>query len=401
MIPLLLAPPAQPEVLVEEKVDFEAKSLNWFVGRPNHFYDFSKYENFGNHGRSTLIRHLSDDTFDVKNVVDFKPDSAVETPYLNVNNKIEFSGSSAVVSQRQDVNDRNFEWSFHHSILENTKFDDLSTITFGDDIHVDVYSYTKPVARHIVFLKKQELQKNINASFDQVVHLRSIKGFSAQFEDGYNGYSWQENDVSRGTVPTKLTFSYSDIYIVPIQPDQANGNGVLAKIYIGNSDNSDPTHDFAIGSGKLKTSSLPTGDLSTSFEYKPNKEEKYKDTNAYYIGDINVSDSTFYDYSANKTVSGFGTGAKYADTIPYGFKGDFKRDLNISLNSVFKDIHLRFSKNIDKPFLSPSEGIVRLSVSTNNEPKQMPRRHFSPEDIKIIREKEQTLVGLERLLNED
>lgn len=151
----------------------------------------------------------------------------------------------------------------------------------------------------------------------------------------------------------------------------------------------------------LKSSSIGNDKLNVYFEkYTGQKQFMQMNEKPYLIGKMKISDPTYFDYSSNKTKIGFNTNSIIGEVIPYSFEGDYTRQIEFSANAAFKNMKFSFSTKLEQPVLNPSNGSVILKIEDDSSPKNLPMLTFTPEDIKIVREKELDLIGLKRLANE-
>lgn len=278
-------------------------------------------------------------------------------------------------------------------------------IAMGTDNYntrVNINSF--PMRRRINFLTFKDSQKNVEANFNNLIELKTIKTISFN----HTQKDWTTIDRSATAyVPTfekrnDALYTYSHLIIKPIEPDRFKGNETVAEIYgyvDGGFDITDA--DYDIKDATMKSSSIGNEKVALSFEkYSGDKKPLEPGSQAMLIGELKITDPTYYDYSTGSTKVGFQAHSIIGEVIPYSFKGDYSRELDLSFNAAFKNEKLLFSKHMDDAILDPSEGEVKMHVTMDSTPRKVNFKTFTPEDIEIIRTKKLDLIGLNRLADE-
>lgn len=264
-----------------------------------------------------------------------------------------------------------------------------------------------PLRRLVSYFNFNNIHKEVETTFSNIVELKTIKDLA--FTSQPNEYTSITALAAPTYVPAfskreanNVTKTYSHLFIKPVEPDRFNGNETVAEIYGYADGNNDLTEaDYSIKDATMKSSSLGNEKISLDFE-KYTGEKKYLESGLpqYLLGTLKVTDPTYYDYSSGTTKIGFAAHSVVGEYVPYGFKGDYTREIDLSLNSAFKNMKIMFSKHMDQALLDPSEGLVKLQVKVDNTPKKAVFKTFTPEDIEIIRSRKLDLIGLKRLAEE-
>lgn len=363
-------------------------------------------------GRVQIIRNASDDTFnlEIPAYANTSHRDYLETPYVNLNNKIEISGKSAILGQLKHNNTTsNDSWKVHHTLLNNSSFRDINILAIGDDMMNSNVSggVEFPSRRWVTYFDFNNIHKDVETSFSNIVELKTIKSLSFGAQQNEHTSITERGLPSYSPIFTKrsdsdITRTYTHLFVKPIEPDRFHGNEAVAEIYGYADDGKDMTEaDYSIKDATMKSSSLGNEKLSLDFE-KYTGEKKYLESGLpqYLLGTLKVTDPTYYDYSSGTTKIGFAAHSVVGEYVPYGFKGDYTREIDLTLNSAFKNMKIMFSKHMDQALLDPSEGLVKLQVRVDNTPKKTTFKTFTPEDIEIIRSRKLDLIGLKRLAEE-
>lgn len=248
-----------------------------------------------------------------------------------------------------------------------------------------------------------DIQKNVISNFNNIIELQSIKKIQINLQP--SDIVTVANEESRDYFPSFSQMSnakiqYSHLFIKPMQINRMSGTADVAEIY-GYSDDNTPLSvaDFLIKDSTLKTSSLGNEKLGVYFEkYTGASKDLDEKHEAHLLGKLKISDPTYYDYSSGTVRTGFAANSIIGETIPYTFKGDYTRELDLSFNAAFKNMKISFSEKLGTSVLNPFEGSVKLSLKTEEAPKQNTLRKITPEDIKMIRARK-TDLGLNGLIN--
>lgn len=359
-----------------------------------------------------IIRNLIDDTYNLKvyrtTGTNDHTESIDEFPSVGVNNKVSVLGrNSPVASQiNPEALTSDPAWNINHEFIENIHFRDTTILGVGADY---CSSTIQPIFQYVLSPMFETLQTNVDLRFDQVLHIATLKKITLQqgssnrvaIKVDQSLHSDSAVPVNNDSFTAKL--EYNHIYIKPEPLDRYHGNEVIAKVYIKNDGNMPTTFDHSLTKGVMKSSGLGTKTAGIYFENDEQVGTSFETTGAHYLGSIKSLDSLYYDYENDRVELGSSSDSIYGDIVPYNFSGDYTREINIPINAVFNDLNIRFHTNVPTAILDASEGQVGLSVSNDKSPippNQIPHQYFDMDDIKIIREHQPSLNGLERMLNE-
>lgn len=359
-----------------------------------------------------IIRNFIDDTFNIKVYRTIGEDAGGwdEFPSLGVNNDASLGGPSSPVSGQLTLSTlpANAYWDVNHSMIKDIKFRDSNIIGIGSDLHKS--GFVKPIYKYVISPQFEPVPPNVDLRFNQVLHLAAVKKITIYQDSGYalklssTTSSTSENSVvSRNNDQFKVKLEYNHLYIEPTPIDRYHGNEILAKVYIKNDGDLPTSYDYKFDVGEMRSTSLGAEHASTYFQLDENPSEIYRGTNAHYLGSIRSFDSLYYDYQNHCVKVGSTSDSIYGDIVPYNYKGEYTREIKMSFNGVFDKLNVRFKTIIDEAILNPSDGSVQLNVSNNKNQipnSQIPPKYFDMNDIRIIRQHQPSLRGLEGLLNE-
>lgn len=360
--------------------------------------------------RPMLIkRNPRDDTFNIEIPNQYWWDNSRnprfdEAPYININNKLEFKGNSSIFNQIvQNGTQVIGTWKANHLALDDTKFRNLAMTSLGNDVSYSGSS-NHPEFRRIMFYNFGEIVKNATTSFDNYVELKTISKLVLKHDFNKDVVYRSGNDwyTPKFEFINDTSIEYSHLFIKPTMPNRFTGSDEVAEIYGYRDDGEEFTEaEYAFQDMSLKSSSIGNDKLNVYFEkYTGQKQLMQSNEKPYLIGKMKISDPTYFDYSSNKTKIGFNTNSIIGEVIPYSFEGDYTRQIEFSANAAFKNMKFSFSTKLEQPVLNPSNGSVILKITDDNTPKNLEMFTFTPEDIKIVREKQLDLIGLKRLANE-
>lgn len=400
-------------IVISEKINVITREQLGNVIVPQ-VQDFSAARN-PSRPRYALIRNPVDDTFNLEfsrqfNVITRNVmQQYMSLPYVNVNNQIEFYGYNSPIALQIVPNAQVQDWKVHRTLLKEMQLRKMSTIVMGEDLfRFEANRFTTPLGhgviyRSINFLAFEEIEKNAIATFDDVIELDSVReiGF-AQMTSPTISIDGPQNIVEDTTfvdVSTKPTFKYSRLFIKPIAPDYFRGDQDVAEIYGDCGDDANWISQISVKNATLKSTSLKTSKLNLAYE-KYNGTTRTIDVGELkpkLLGKLKITDPTYYDYVTGETKVGFAPNSIIGEIIPYSFKGNYTRELDLDFNGVFKDMKLAFTNKVDQPILGASNGIVRLSVETDQTRQSVLSNFFTSEDIKFIKNNRLDLNGLMRL----
>ena len=405
-----------PEIVVQEKIEFNPfVNIVKKLARNKHGgFNSDSFLNKQKNGEMKIIRHLSADTFDIsfENMNNGQVKTKAESyyPYVNfaVNKKQSMTYDTAYITSNV-VKEPEFT-IIHRDVFADSKFSDISKITLGysiGDIKTAEPTFDQTLSRITTRPFLFPTRKNVGATFDQVIHLKTIKTISikkdSKYETSSSGGDVKITDRKRIGFTTDIT--YNNIYIVPIKPTRFSENKHLFNIYMNNGDGSSIVGDNRLISKKMKSSSFGSVGIETevvedtSTEYIDGDNKKVKQ-----VARIDLIRRSHYDYDKKKTVLGNSWDSVDGEIIPYSLKGEYSRQLDISLNNSFKGMKLSFSENIATPYLDPNEGEVQLKIDNNAKPTAIIREALKHKMHKIdndmirqIKKNDFSLIGLERL----
>lgn len=386
--------PVVNEQLVQEKVELDTRGVYWNILLRN-----AAATAFSERAPFKIKRNLGDDTFnlEVHPSVRIGDQYSNEIPYINVNNEYEVSGYDSSLNRKGDqILSQSYSWVGHHSLFKDLKFHDASVIALGTDVQTGGNGTTQMFYRNIIYPHFGYVKNQINASYKDVIHFRTIKSISGNQSPQHdmNVFGQSPQRIHQNG-ELNLSYEYNDVYIRPIEPSLGTTDKRIAEVYVSNTDNSTYKYDYNITHGILRTSSLAHDQLETYFE-STSEEQTYN--NAKLVGYIAVADPTYYDYDKKETKVGYSSGSREGDTVPYNYKGDFTRSITLGINGVFDKVTISFSKRIEAPLLDPYEGKVRLYLSYSEQPlHDVPPRFLDEDSIKKIREHYYSLKGINRL----
>lgn len=349
-------------IIIEEKFKLNeillSKSYSIHVNR-------SDYIPQNKVARSYLHRNLVDDTYNLE-IATYNNKWNVENPYVpyflvNSNEKYLFSGmkDNKIYAFDRSEYKKDFRYRVHRTLFDNLPFRKTFSLVFG----VDFFNQS-PYLHYIFTPEFTTLPRYANLKTNQILLLRSLKSIEIALPDHIDKSFFNYNNRLQKTKP-KIKLHYNEIYLVPESINQWNGNKTLLKIYIRNQNGKSYDHDYDFSQGILKTSSI-NKNLTTNFNnrnYENNLETKdFGYGKCDFLGTIDINESTYYDYHTKKVIEGFSDKSIVGETIPYNFKGLFKRELMMNFNSVFKNFTIRLMENIEKPLLDIDEGQAQLSI---------------------------------------
>ncbi len=339
-------------VIIEEKVNFNEILISKGTGMKDLPEDVDAV--------TYLIRNLIDDSFNLELGTYNHPKNypGNDRPYVAINNKYFLNNeNSSLFSFLPNEYKKNFRYKAHRSYFDNLKLQDTFTLVFGVDFH-----FTSPYLHYILTPEFSLKPKFVNLGFDQVLLIKSLKKIILSLPKTLLSRDFSNNDIMKFKPVIKII--YNEMYIVPEKINQLKGNHHLLQIYIRNQDDSSHNYDYKLENGTLQTSSLNKM-LTTSFKKSELNNIKrdfgFGDTTL--LGSIVINESTFYDYEKKITVEGFGDNSIIGEVIPYNFSGQFKRDIQMYLNSAFGKMNIRLFGNIAHPLLEVDEGIYRLETT--------------------------------------
>lgn len=409
-------------ITIPEYVDFVNERA--LVGHV-YYYENSGYSaRLSSSPKTKILRNARDDTFSVfipnrleaTGTPSYNPNKVM--PYLNIDNKYEFRGRNVDVPGMWDESGK--QWKFYHSTIGNTKLRDLKVIAFGQDFSsTEDISHQETISPAFKWISNplfDPIRKTASATFDDLVEFQTIKEIDFQptpsfmptlekvssTPDGGKWYTQSPTGFSGGTM-TRFTH----LIIKPLDINQFGINEDVAEIY-GYSDDNQPmsSGDYEIKDATMKSTSIKNGTFH--LDYLPyNGARKvilvpFEDKNhrASLLGTLKVADQSYYDFQSQETKLGLAYNSNVGEQIPFNLKGNYTREIQLSLNDVFKDVKVSFSKTINQPTLGSSNGLVQLSVDNSEENSELPMKYFNADDIKAIKENNFDLVGLVRLAHE-
>lgn len=343
-------------IVVEEKFNFNEILI--FKGHNNNWYPQDM------DATTHLIRNLIDDSYNLELGIynHASVHAGHDRPYVAINNKYLFSSNhnNPLFSFLPNEYKKGFHYKVHRSFFDNLALQNTFTIAFGVD-----YQNISPYLHYILTPEFGIKQKYVNFGFNQILLIKSLKKVILSLPDDLRKKNLFNQSIHK-LVPN-IKFVFNEMYIVPEQIDQMNGNHTLFKIYMRNGDESSHKYDYKFKEGILKTSAL-SSKLTTSFYPNYNKKirRNFGVGFAELLGEIAINESTFYDYKNKITVEGFGNNSIIGEVVPYNFRGEFKHNLKMHFNSSFGELNLRLFGNIAQPLLDVDEGMYKLLIKEMN-----------------------------------
>ena len=385
-----------PEVVVEEKIEFEPQTIiSHKISKK-----FSTKQSIKDHkGKISIVRNLSADTFNLEYEKMVFGNKTI-FPYLNfsVNDGVQATHDISFITNSNPPASKPFK--VHRSLFASKKFHDISAITVGYTMSKtpDIATSDYVTSRFLTNPGFHVINKNIYSNYNKVIHLKTIKAFDIVKNTKYvmNNKDTATDD-DKNTTTTK---KYNHIYLVPRELKRTSTNKTLFDIYMYNEDDRSILGDNRIISKKLKTTSFGKDSVDTQVVADV-KNEFYQPIGnghlAQKIARVDIVGRSFYDFDKGKTVLGNNSKSVDGEIIPYSLKDEYSRDLEISFNDTFKNMKIHLSKHFDQAVLDPYDGQVKLNVKLMKNKFNGKWNKLSDRSIKRIKEQEYSLHGLERL----
>lgn len=391
-----------PEVVVEEKIGFDTKTILANPISESFTVSNSKKDEFG---KISIVRNLSADTFNMEYDKMIFGQRTIY-PYLNfaVNNDAQntYPIAHLVDSTPESV----MKLRAHRSLISDKKFHDLSAITVGYTMTeaLDESEAKYVTSRFTTNPLFHEPNRNIYSDYDSVIHIKTIKAIDIQKKTKYSlsagmGSKDEYKEITE-------SFEYNNIFLVPRELKRETANKTLFDIYMVNDKANDKDKegrsiegDNRIISKKLRTTSFGKNDVDTQVvEDKDGTTYTSKEgIVAKKIARVDIVGRSFYDFDKKISVLGNNSESVDGEIIPYSLKGQYLRDLNISFNDTFKNMKIHLAKRFDQSILDPNDGLVKMTITSSDEKLASKEHHLNDAKIELIKKYDFSLGGLRRL----
>lgn len=377
-----------------------------------------------------LQRNLRDDTFNAmfKDVKDEKSDKWMDRegvssvyPFVNINGKeTPLNKTHAHYSNDQNIN----SFFAHRSVLDNVKFRDLKSATFGIK-DISGYGQIKEQYWMSIYPQFETIKDSVKIKDDDILDIKTVNGITISIKSPTN-FDTQGHYKNDEMLVQK---SYTHTLLVPRELKRIGKNITVFDVFIYNDikNNVDMPgtkntgNDSSLKEGEIKTTSFKkslslvvndiehindnidgvikeTKDNIVSWLKELEKNNKiHNHSEVKYISSFNMFNQTSYNYEKGESVVGSSSSSREGEIIPYSLKGGYYRESTLGINEIYNKIKVLQSFSKLNPILQPDIGAVEMTISTDEADHGKAIHRIKPSIMLKQKDYIYPLKGLERL----
>ena len=364
-----------------------------------------------------IQRNLRDDTFNMmfKDVYEsgdklFASQNNGFSPFVNVDGRDLSVGGG----HSKNINHKNNNSFFvHRSMISNTKFRDVKSLSVGIKKYNNIASY-----RMSIYPQFETLKSNVRISEGNALEFKTVNGVTISIAPG----EILSGNTSLKDEQMNTIYSYSHTLLIPRKLNRMGKNITVFDTFTYNDKitgidmpgSYSTENDIDLHEGKIKTTSfkkslsLVVNDIANEGTAKTEeditnwlkKNHKLVHSPVKYVGSFNMFDQTSYDYEKKESVIGSSSTSREGEIIPYSLTGGYYRESTLGVNEIYNKINVLQSFTKLEPVLQPDIGRFELNISDTSSEIYKHLRKIDPKIL--IRQKDYIypLKGLKRISHE-
>lgn len=303
-----------------------------------------------------IERDLSQDSFTVLVTFFTKKQSTLDA-FVQINNSV------VLGPQKVEIGPESFGQVYFPITQKSIKFSKLE--------NMNIYANYVSENQNFAISNSIKFNENRNNKTDFFVQGDGIAFESLQSIQLAN----LGNEISRETSESFTKINNFIVYLFPEKFQQEIYNTTVFKVGVNPVDFKfgNLRRQINISAGKLTNIPIEgKSGLDLQFQFRPDLDTKDFEPEIiqgkYIIGDILITNNTYYDSDKQQVVLGNNSFSQKGYLIPFNFSGKLTPKASLTINSDYKDISVAFVQDFKRSILHKTQGIYKLKVKTYKKP---------------------------------